>query len=326
MTQPTQEEFMAGRRHHWNALDSMIGAGPLKRQAPMAISQVASLYRSACGDLMVARARGYAPDLIEYLEGLAARASNELYGTRESRLPGFFEILASEFPRTLRRRWRFFLTAALLFLLPLALGIYGTYAWDGFAEGVMPPAQLSMMSEMYQDGYDAGRAEAIDSAMAGHYVENNVGIALRCFATGILLGLGSMFFLVYNGLIIGTTVAWVIQTGGGPNILTFMCGHGVFELTAIVISGAAGIQMGYSLVDTKGRTRLGSLRAQASELVSLVVGAGALLFIAAGLEAFWSPSSLPPPVKWAAAAVFAVLLTLYLVFAGREYGRPGGRR
>jgi uncharacterized membrane protein SpoIIM required for sporulation len=169
---------------------------------------------------------------------------------------------------------------------------------------------------MYAEGFE-GRAEGQDATMAGFYVYNNVGIAFRCFATGVLFGIGSLFFLIYNGLVIGTTTGQVIVSGGGSNILTFMCGHGVFELTAILISGGAGLQMGYALVETHGRTRLGSLRSQAKELGALVLGAAALLLVAAGLEGFWSPSGLPPMVKWIAAGVFAIALTTWLLLGGR---------
>ena len=85
--------------------------------------------------------------------------------------------------------------------------------------------------------------------MAGFYVYNNVGIAFRCFATGVLFGAGSLFFLIYNGLVTGTVAGYVMSAGHGGNIWTFMCGHAPFELTAIVIAGGAGLEMGYALVD-----------------------------------------------------------------------------
>ncbi|HLT36077.1 MAG TPA: stage II sporulation protein M, partial [Enhygromyxa sp.] len=150
---------------------------------------------------------------------------------------------------------------------------------------------------------------------------NNVGIAFRCFATGVLFGLGSLFFSIYNGLVIGVVLGWVIRAGHGENILTFICGHGPFELTAIVISAAAGLQMGWALVETGGLTRLGSLRSQAHELGHLIIGAAAMLIIAAGIEGFWSPSGLPPPVKWTASLLFSAFVTVWLVFGGRARGR-----
>ena len=116
----------------------------------------------------------------------------------------------------------------------------------------------------------------------------------------MLFGLGSVFFLVYNGLMIGAVAGLVTAAGHGKNLLTFTCTHGAFELTAIVISATAGMVMGYALVDTGGRTRFGSLRARARDIAYLVLGAALMLLVAAGIEGFWSPSGVPRAVKWGA--------------------------
>jgi uncharacterized membrane protein SpoIIM required for sporulation len=136
-----------------------------------------------------------------------------------------------------------------------------------------------------------------------------------------LFGLGSVFFLIYNGLHIGVVAGWVTASGFGHNIGTFMCGHGPFELTAIVIAGAAGLRMGHSLIVTHGRTRIGSLREAAPDLVRLVAGAAVMLLIAAAIEGFWSPSAIPARVKRVASVVFSLLVTAYLAFAGRQASR-----
>ena len=313
-----QDEFVGKRRESWNELERLLGQGrELHKRPPGEISRAASLYRSVCSDLMRARA-SYGPDLVRYLDGLAGRAHNVLYGTRAYRLAGLWSMLAREFPRTLRKRWRFFALASALFYLPFILGIVGTLASAEFAETILPSSQLAMMEAMYEQGFDAGRDVGEDSAMAGFYVLNNVGIAFRCFATGILFGLGSLFFAIYNGLVIGVVFGWVGRAGHADNILTFVCGHAPFELTAIVISAAAGLQMGWALVDTGGLTRLASLRSQARELGALIIGAGAMLVIAAGVEGYWSPSGLPSEVKWAASGVFSLAVTAWLVLGGRR--------
>jgi uncharacterized membrane protein SpoIIM required for sporulation len=160
--------------------------------------------------------------------------------------------------------------------------------------------------------------------MAGFYVSNNVGIAFRCFATGILFGLGSLFFLIYNGLVTGTMVGYVIRAGAGMNILTFVVSHSPFELTALVISGAAGMQMGYSLVRTRGLTRLASLRREAPSVFVQALGAGAMLLLAAATEAFWSPAGFPPVFKFSFGGVMAILVACFFVLGGRTRRRVWG--
>jgi len=313
-----QDEFVGKRRDSWAELERLLAVGKeLHKRPPADIARAASLYRSVCADLMRARA-AYGPDLVRYLDNLAGRAHNLLYGTRAYRLAGLWAMVAREFPRTLRRRWRFFALANALFYLPFLLGMIGTLASAEFAETILPSHQLAMMESMYEQGFDAGRDIAEDSAMAGFYVFNNVGIAFRCFATGILFGLGSLFFGIYNGLTIGVVFGWVTRAGHGGNIFDFVCGHAPFELTAIVIAVAAGLQMGWALVKTDGLTRIASLRSQARELGALIIGAAAMLIIAALIEGYWSPSGLPRELKWAASAVFTLGVTAWLSLGGRR--------
>jgi uncharacterized membrane protein SpoIIM required for sporulation len=318
-----QDAFVAARSRDWDELDHLLVEGrELHELDGPSISRAAALYRSLCNDLTRCRGARYSPDLVGYLNGLAGRAHNALYGTRPMRTTGAVRLVARDFPRTLRKRWKFFVLSAALFIVPWIVGQVGAMASPDFAMKVLPAAMLEGMADAYSEGFDAGRSAGTDAGMAGFYVFNNVGIAFRCFATGVLFGLGSVFFLVYNGLFIGTVTGYVAASGHGANILTFMCGHGPFELTAIVISGGAGLQMGYALIETGGRTRFGSLRRQSREIAHLVLGAALMLLIAAAIEAFWSPSAAPPVVKWAVAAVLTAGVTLYLVLAGRGPESP----
>jgi uncharacterized membrane protein SpoIIM required for sporulation len=321
-----QDAFVAARSRDWDELDKLLASGESVHSLDgPSISRMASLYRSLCNDLMRCRRARYTPDLTGYLNALAARAHNALYGARPLEQQGIARLLTRDFPRTLRLRWRFFALSAALFVLPWIVGQAGAMASSEFALKVLPASALQQMREAYAGGFEAGRGAGTDAAMAGFYVYNNIGIAFRCFATGALFGLGSAFFLLYNGLVMGTTLGHVTASGHGANILTFICGHGPFELTAIVISGAAGLQMGYALVDTGGRTRIGSLRSQARELTSLILGAAAMLLIAAAIEGFWSPSSVIAEVKWAVSAALSLALTLYLALAGRARSPDAGR-
>lgn len=316
----SQDEIIAARQADWRELENLLGRSvSLAELDGPTISRAAALYRSLSNDLILCRARA-TPDLVAYLDSLASRAHSALYGAEPFRAPALFSLLARDFPATLRRNGRFFAAACALFLIPCAIGVIVALFVPHAASEILPRSTLDQMADMYSKAFD-GRDEGTDSSMAGFYVYNNVGIAFRCFATGILFGLGSVFYLIYNGLHIGVVAGWVTASGFGRNIGTFMCGHGPFELTAIVIAGAAGLRMGHSLIVTNGRTRIGSLREAAPDLVRLIVGAAFMLLIAAGIEGFWSPSGVPAPVKWAASIFFSLLVTAYLAFAGRTSSR-----
>jgi uncharacterized membrane protein SpoIIM required for sporulation len=314
----SQDEFVAARSAEWKELDRLLAsAEALHRLDGAAISRAGTLYRSLCTDLMRCRAAHFTPDLGHYLDELAARAHAALYGAEPLRFPGVIDFFVRGFPRALRANARLFAVACALFFLPFAVGLLGALASDDFSHKVIPAPMLEGMAQAYSKGFDAGRDVGTNTGMAGFYVYNNVGIAFRCFATGILFAAGSLFFLVYNGLVTGAAAGYVMSVGYGGNIWTFMCGHAPFELTAIVIAGGAGIQMGYALVATGGLTRIGSLRRVAPSIARQILGAAAMLLIAACIEGFWSPSSLPAPVKWSASGVFTLLVVLYLSLAGR---------
>ncbi|HET9933732.1 MAG TPA: stage II sporulation protein M [Polyangiaceae bacterium] len=314
-----REAFISSRSGAWRELEELLATRrSLSELRPADISRAAALYRSACADLMHARLIGCPADVIGFLDALTARAHSALYSSRSRAFATVRDLLLSRFPRAFRRQGWFMAASAALFLVPLAAGWVGAWMSPGFAQKVLPPHQLEALARAYAEGFSFGRSENLDAAMAGFYVENNIGIAFRCFATGILLGLGSIFFLLYNGLAIGTTFGYVVRAGAGANILTFGCGHAPFELTAIVIAGGAGLRLGFALVDTDGLTRLGSLRKHSLDLVALVSGAAVMLAIAALIEGFWSPSSMPAHFKYAFSAVGVAVMSAFLGFASRE--------
>ncbi len=316
-----EDAFIASRERDWADLDSLLAvARRLHRLPADRIARVGALYRTVCSDVSRARAAGYSRDTVAHLDALAARAHAVIYRAEPYRRGAVRDLLVRDFPRSVRSSWRYMLAAAALFVLPLLFGLFGALASTELAAAVVPEAMLEGMADAYSGGVSGGRGEDEDTAMAGFYVYNNVGIAFRCFATGIFFGLGSAFFLVYNGVVTGAVLGYVIESGAGRGIVTFICGHGAFELTAIVIAGAAGLRMGYALVRTDGRTRLGSLRAQAADVARLVLGAAIMLGIAALIEGFWSPSSVPDPIKWSVAMVLWTLVVVWLAFVGRTRG------
>jgi uncharacterized membrane protein SpoIIM required for sporulation len=279
------------------------------------------LYRSVCADLAAAEAARYSAPLVDYLRGLTAGTHTILYGpharTRDDGRLSLGRAWLVAFPRAVRARWRPMTIAALLFFVPLVIGLVLTLRDPTFAFRVAPESMLRPLAEAYAQGFDKGRDVGENAFMAGYYVNNNVGIALRCFALGIFFGIGSAFYLVQNGLSIGAILGYVASQGAGINIVTFIVGHGSLELGAIVLAGGAGLSMGWSIVAPGEKTRLASLQSRAREILVIVAGAAVMLFGAAMIEGFWSASSAPREVKIAIGGTLFVLVLVYILFAGR---------
>ena len=157
----------------------------------------------------------------------------------------------------------------------------------------------------------------------GFYIMNNIGIAFQTFASGLLLGLGSLFFLLFNGLMIGAVAGHLTQIGYGQTFWSFVIGHGAFELTAIALAGAAGLKLGWALLAPGRLPRGEALRLAAARSVRLVGGVTLLLVLAAFVEAYWSSMTLASAsVKYGVGAGLWLLVLAYLTLAGRGQHAP----
>lgn len=310
-----RDAFIAPRSERWARLERLLVSGP---DGAAEWAELAAAYRSVCADLARARSSRLPSDVIAFLDELAGRAHNRLYSVRPAGLGlSLLRDSIEAFPRELRAQWRFFLLSTVLFYLPFAVGTLGALSDPSFAALVLPEAQQAMLEEMYAQE-DLVRGLSGDASMAGFYVFNNVGIAFRCFTTGALAGLGSVFFLVYNGLMIGTIGGYLGSVGLGGNLLEFTSGHSAWELTGICVSGAAGLRLGWALVVTGGRTRAGSLRLAAPSLYRLVLGTTLLLLVAAAVEGFWSAGPAPRGLKYAFGVVQWGIVLSWLALGGRR--------
>jgi uncharacterized membrane protein SpoIIM required for sporulation len=163
------------------------------------------------------------------------------------------------------------------------------------------------------------RTASTDWIMFGYYIRNNVGVAFQCFAAGLFAGVGSLFFLAYNGAFGGALAGFLTERGLSSTFYSFVATHSSFELTAIVIAGGAGLKIGHSLLAPGRLTRTQSLVEATRTSAVLLYGVTAMLLIAAAIEAFWSSASwLPPGVKYTVAALCWTTVLAYLVLQGRR--------
>ena len=330
MSALTEAAFVGRRQPDWALLDQLTQRATLRglrSLQPTEIAALPRLYGDLCADLARAEGARYSGPLVDYLTGLTAAAHGVLYGApgRGRGAPGFwrgFVAAFEEFPRAVRRHPRAMLLAFVLFFVPFFAGLGATLVNPEFAYRIVPEAMLRPLTEVYARGFANGRAVGADTLMAGFYIQNNVGIALRCFALGVFFGLGSAFYLVQNGLSIGAVLGYVASRGAGDNILTFVVSHGSLELGAIVLAGGAGLALGWSLVSPGELSRITSLQRVARDLATIVFGAAVMLLLAAGIEGFWSGSNLPSLVKRGVGTALFVLVLLYFGFVGRGTHGP----
>jgi uncharacterized membrane protein SpoIIM required for sporulation len=288
--------------------------------------RLALLYRRVCEHLALARARAYPAPLIAQLDALTHRAHQEVYAGAGRGWRQLVRLYALDVPRMVRRQARYVALAGAVFFGPLVAMALITWWQPSFALSVISASQLQEFDFMYGEADSIGRVRSADNdwSMFGFYIFNNIRIGFQCFAGGLLAGLGSLFFLGYNGLHIGVVAGYLTERGLGEAFWSFVATHSSFELIAIVLSGAAGLRLGHALLAPGRRTRIEALKLAAREAIVVVYGVIALLVIAAAIEAFWSSARwVPAPVKYATGIAGWLLVLAWLLGAGRRRERRG---
>ena len=285
-------------------------------------------YRAICQHLALARDRHYSPDLVDRLNQLALRGHHLLYGARADRRSAVVEFLFESFPRTVREEWRYVAVASLLFFGPLLALVFLVERMPQAVYYLLEPNQMAQLQEMYSNASQRSlgrRGAETDLSMFGFYIWNNVKIGFQSFATGIAFGLGTVFYLVYNGVFIGATAGFLASVGLGNNFWTFVAGHSGMELTAIALSGGAGLRLGMALIAPGQRSRRLALIEAAQPAIRIVFGAATMFLIAAFIEGFWSPHAyLPSNAKIALGIALWLAILAYLGLAGRARRALGG--
>jgi uncharacterized membrane protein SpoIIM required for sporulation len=316
----TEQAFVRRREAAWQEFSAMV-LGTRRRIAADAPAFVSS-FRNLTQDLNTARAHGFDPAIIERLNILVNEGNQILYGQREwtLALPACF--ILQTFPQKVREQWRG-IGAALLLFYGIAL-FFGCLCvrFPELADELAAGSRLDQIEEMYDprsEHFLTPRDVASDADMFGFYIYNNISIAFRTFAGGILAGIGSLLILCVNAADLGIAAGHIINLGFSGTFFPFIIAHSAFEMTAIVFCAHAGLLLGYRFFVTRGLSRGAAIRKAGKEAMPLVAGSALMLVIAAVIEAFWSSRHLLPlPLRLGVGAALWVLLPLYFLLAGRN--------
>lgn len=285
-----------------------------------------ALYKEVCQHLSLAQSRRYSPYLLERLSFLVDSAHQKFYQPMHTHSEKPFRAVVNffmhTFPQTVRREIKWLYLSSAFFFLPLVIMIALIQVQPEFVYSILSPDTVFDMEAMYDPS--AGhigreRGSDSDSKMFGFYIFNNTGIGFRTFATGFFFGIGSMFTLLFNGFYIGAIAGHLTQIGYGHTFWPFVSGHSAMELTAIALSGAAGLKLGFSLLIPGRKSRYQSLLDAAHIAVKIMSGAALMFFIAAFIEAFWSSSqAVPIRVKYLVGIAMWLVLIVFFSFSGQK--------
>lgn len=321
-----QALFEQQHQPQWQAFEAQLLQleGKHKRMDPALARQFCAHYSLVCHHLALCQDRQYSGGLAGYLHHLAQRGHQALYRHQNGGLwAKFWSFLRVDFPQTVRQERVLVYWAHALFYLPLFLALLLVALhppmlaqWAGADVGAQAAQSYADMAEQYAERVN--RPAWQNGAMFGFYVFNNIGIAFQSFAGGLLFGIGSVYTTMYNGLIIGGVMGYMVHEPSGTAFYSFIAAHGAFELTGLVLAGAGGLRLGLAMLRPQGLSRRDALKVQGRVAIRLMSGAFVLLALAALVEAFWSPlTSIPMMLKFGVGFVMWSLVYAYLWRAGR---------
>lgn len=315
--QTLSERFVSEKRTYWMQLRIIllkIRKSSYHSLTEAEIENFARLYRLACADLARARTLKLSPDVIDYLNNIVGQAHSYLYSFKPVRLSQVKKFFTQILPAVIRQNRYFMLLSALFFFLPYAITFIFCCSDPDTAPLLVPQRLLSQIAESYKSELSSARGVGMSTFALSFYMQHNITIAFFSFAGGVLAGLGTIYFLVYNGITLGAITGYITALGYGDNLLAFITAHSVMELCGLVTAGAAGLLLGYSIIKASKFYKKDQLGKQRNTIFYLVCAAALMLVCAAAIEGGISPQPLFYGFKLAIALTSVGLLVYYFCF------------
>jgi uncharacterized membrane protein SpoIIM required for sporulation len=320
LSRVSTNRFIDQRKNSWQRLEdllTLLDRATLRRLHREEVRELGRSYRRTASDLAIARAESRDPRLINYLNSLVIRAHGRIYRADAQGGKRIRQFFAHDFPRTFRDTWRYTALSFTVFFVFSLIGFLGTKYDPEFSEIVgVPPAFREMKIETKTHWWEDLNESNQEGAT--FIFTHNIQVTIYTFAFGAIFGIGTILYLAFNGAVTASVLSLTYQAGFGNDLVTFMIGHGVIELTCIFIAGGSGLLIGSALLIPGDLSRSDALKMRGMEAVRLMIGVAVLLVLAGIIEGFISPAPISPVVKFAIGGLTGLALYSYLLLAGRH--------
>lgn len=321
--------FYQSRKTDWEKLTKLLdhNRSNLRGISPEEVREIGLLYRAITSDLALAQRDYPHHEITRYLNQLMARAHAIVYQSGPHDVGRVRQFIKIGFPQAYRQILPFVLVAAGLFILPGLIAGIAAYLNPDAARWILPPEVQGVIEsveagELWTDIPIQERPYA-----ASFIATNNIRVSIFAFASGVLAGVVTSWLMILNGLILGGLTGITAHYGIGFELWTFVIGHGVIELSVIMIAGGTGLMLGWSIINPGLLRRRDALYVAANKVIYLVLGCIPLLLIAGLIEGFLSPAAgVHWSVKWGVGIGSGIILYGYLLFSGRHEKKVIARR
>jgi uncharacterized membrane protein SpoIIM required for sporulation len=299
------------RKAHWERLETLLvrGRGGVSALTHREVQELALLYRQTAADLSAAREYAANAQLAAYLNQLLGRAHNLVYAARPARTRNLLTFYTRTFPRIFRDTWRYTAAATALFAVGAIVGVVLSVTDPGFQRFVLggPMVDTIDRREMWTHSILSVKPLASSAILT-----NNLSVAFGAFALGIPAGVGTVYIMLFNGIMIGVIGTACHRAGMSVPLWSFVAPHGALELPAIFIAGGAGLLLARGVLAPGLLSRRDALAESGAAAIRLLLGVFPLLILAGVIEGFVSPTPIGPAVKFLIGASLFMLLVFYV--------------
>jgi uncharacterized membrane protein SpoIIM required for sporulation len=312
--------WLEKRKPFWARLDQLVercqrGVGALSHSE---LQELGLLYRQTASDLATVREDVSSRQLTSYLNQLLGRSHNLIYLGHKPKVSGIVHFYRDTYPEVFRETLPQTLLAFAIFAVVGIVSWVVTWHDPAFAYRVVDP---QIMETIEQHKMWTESIVAIKPLASSGIMTNNLSVSFSAFAMGITAGIGTVWMMALNGLLIGVIGAATWKAGMALQLWSFVAPHGVLELPAIFIAGGAGLEIARGMLFPGYLPRKLSLAQAGGRASRLVLGTIPMLVVAGLLEGFFSPSHVPVAMKFSLASVLFFTLVAYL-FSARKTEQP----
>jgi uncharacterized membrane protein SpoIIM required for sporulation len=310
------DQFIARNQPAWQRLAELTSRARrgLSRLAPQEIDELVDLYQQVSAHLSHARTAYRDPALTMRLAAVVSQASGVVYRGRSRPGRAFTAFFAWRFPAAVYQSGRFIAVSAFLFLAPaLVMGI-----WLANSDEALDVAAPEALREAYvEEDFEAYYSSDSATNFAGQVTINNIQVSFLAFAGGILLCLPTAALLAFNGANLGVAGGLFAAADQQAKFFGLIIPHGLLELTAVVIAGAAGLRVGWTIIAPGDRTRSEALAVESRRSVVIALGLVVAFVVAGFIEGFVTGRGVPTGLRIAIGVAAELVFVLWVVVQGR---------
>jgi uncharacterized membrane protein SpoIIM required for sporulation len=308
--------FIQQRQARWTRLDQLIEKSVRNRLTSFTkqeLIEFSVLYRQTATDLALAKTLQLPGDLIRFLNDLAGRAYHQLYRTKAAKLSQIIKLFSTEFPYFIRQNGPMILFSLGLLVLGGIFGFGGYLVGSQAVTTIIPAGFVKDLLQQFDQNIWFNDPIVARPYLSARIMYNNIQVALTAFAGGMLLGIYTLYIVIFNGFMLGVLAAAFWRHHHALSFWAMILPHGVIELTAIAMAAAAGLILAKTILFPGEFSRADALKIQGTVAVKLALGTVGLLVIAGLIEGFFSTIAIKVIPEWGR-LLFAALTAIFMIW------------